>query len=168
MKDMGKLIVSTKAVAAGRKIYIFVFSSIMILFGVIGILNPEMHKGAFLEAFIDIFGVRSAEIFPFVASAIFIGAGAYALIASYTGFKSYCDVYENGVVGTSGKSANKNAAPQQNFELSYADIVNATESGKTIFIYTVYGNFEVLALKNRVKATQEIRKRMKGMQREAK
>ena len=88
------------------------------------------------------------------------------LIASYTGFKSYCDVYENVIAGISGKSANKNAAPQQNFELSYADIVNATESSKTIFIYTVYGNFEVLALKNRVKATEEIRKRMKGMQRQ--
>ncbi len=161
MKDMGKLIVSTKAVAAGRKIYLFIVGVFMILVGILFLLAPE----EFRASFVDMFGSRSVGvIFQYGMGAFLIGMGAFMLISSHFGFKSYCDVYENGVVGTSGLSANKNAAPQQNFELSYDDIVNATESGKTIFIYTSYGNFEVLALKNRVEATQEIRKRMKGSQ----
>ncbi len=161
MNNMGKLIVSTKAAAAGRKIYLFIVDAIVILVGIMGLLDSEI----FVDAFADMLGNRSTGMFFHYSLCIFlIGFGAYMFIASYFGFKSYCDVYENGVVGISGMSANKNAAPQQSFELSYNDIVNATESGKTIFIYTTYGNFEVLALKNRVQATQEIRKRIKGGQ----
>ncbi len=154
MGDKGKLIVSTKAVAAGRKIYILVVGIFMILLGLFALMNEDMA---------DMFGRGdTAKLLYYAMCAVLVGGGVFMLLGSFKGFKSYCDVYEKGVVGTTGMSANKNAAPQQNFELAYSDIVNVAESGKTIFIYTNFGNFEVLALKNRVEATQEIRKRMTG------
>ncbi len=154
MGDKGKLIISTKAVAAGRKIYILVVGVFMILLGLFALMNEDM-AGMFGRG-------DTAKLLYYGMCAVLLGSGIFMLVGSFKGFKSYCDVYEKGVVGTTGMSANKNAAPQQNFELAYSDIVNVTESGKTIFIYTNYGNFEVLALKNRVEATQEIRKRMTG------
>ncbi len=155
MGDKGKLIISTKAVAAGRKIYITVVALFVIALGVFALMTPE--------AFEDLRGRGTMGGFLYYAlCAVMIGGGIFMIVGCFKGFKSYCDVYERGVVGTTGMSANKNAAPQQNFELAYSDIVNVTESGKTIYIYTNYGNFEVLALKNRVAVTQEIRKRMTG------
>ncbi len=156
MGDKGKLIISTKAAvgATGRTLFCSIVGVGIILMGLFGLLDERMET-AFG------YGTRG-ELIRYGLCVVLIGGGGYMIFNSFKGFKSYCAVYEKGVVGITGVSANKNAVPQQNFELAYSDIVNVTESGKTIYIYTNYGNFEVLALKNRVAVTQEIRKRMTG------
>lgn len=159
MEDYGDLIVSTKAMAVGRKVYIYVVSAFLILLGFVCFISGPVFE----EMAGDLFHRPSmGAVLQFGLAAVSIGFGAFMLIGSFLGFKSYCDVYERGVKGTTGMSANKNAAPQQNFQLSYRDILNVTESGKTIFLYTNHGNFEVLALKNRAEAVQEIRRRIAG------
>ena len=45
----------------------------------------------------------------------------------YIGAKSYCDVYEKAVVGTTCLSASNPNTPVQNFEPSYEQIQNVTE-----------------------------------------
>ncbi len=163
MDDYGKLIVSTKAMAAGRKIYIYVVSAFLILLGFVCLL---FCGPIFEEIAGDLFRKPSmGVVLQFGLAAIVIGFGAFMLISSFLGFKSYCDVYERGVKGVTGMSANKNAAPQQNLQIPYRDILNVTESGKTIFLYTNHGNFEFLALKNRTEVAQEIRRRIAGQER---
>lgn len=76
------------------------------------------------------------------------------------GSRSYCDVYENSVVGMTALSMNQPNMPMQKFAINYSEINNVTETGKTICIYTVYATYEVLALHNRSEAVNEIRKRI--------
>ncbi len=157
MGDKGELIVSTKAVAAGQKGIMIAVGGLLILLG--------MFMGVDKRVTSSIASGTQQELIHYCVITILIAFGGYAIYAAFKRFKSYCAVYEKGVVGTTGMAEirdGKKDAPQQDFELAYSDIVNVTESGKTILIYTNYGTFEVLALKNRVEATQEIRKRMTG------
>ena len=79
---------------------------------------------------------------------------------SVIGSRSYCDVYENSVVGMTALSMNRPNMPMQKFAINYSEINNVTEAGKTICIYTAYATYEVLALHNRSEAVNEIRKRI--------
>lgn len=93
--------------------------------------------------------------------------GGLMLFSGFIRGKSHCDVYEEGVVGvTMGKKDGARASfgSQQSFDLTYGDIINVTDSGKTICIYTAYGSFEVWAgnRQSREQAVQEIRSRMAG------
>ena len=78
------------------------------------------------------------------------------------GNRSHCNVYENGVAGITGLSLSHPNTPMQSFCISYDEIVNVTESGRTIFIYTKFCTYEILAMKNRAEAVQIIRSRMSG------
>ena len=115
------------------------------------------------------------EIFPFLLDDRTLGtilgwlvvifclaSPIYYLVVVHLGSKSYCDVYENMVVGTTCLSR-KN--PMQNFQLDYGQIVNVTEGGKNITIYTPYGHYVVLAQKNRTEAIRAIRDRMAALKR---
>lgn len=101
-------------------------------------------------------------ILGYAAVAFFFGYGVFNLVTAFQGSKSFCDVYENVVVGKTGLSYRDPKAPMQDFEISFQEIMNVTESGKTLLIYTEYATYEVLALKNREKAAKEIRARMTG------
>lgn len=92
--------------------------------------------------------------------ALFLGMAAFNVIVTFLGSKSFCDVYENGVVGKTALSRNQPNTPMQAFDLSYEEIKNVSEAGKSLIIYTNYMKYEVLALNNRVEAMQEIRKRI--------
>ncbi len=157
MEDKGELIISTKAVAVGQKGIMIAAGALMILLG--------MFMGVDKRVTSSIASGTQEELIHYAVISLLFGAGGYVIYAAFKRFKSYCAVYEKGVVGITGMaemSGAKKGAPQQDFELAYSDIVNVTESDKTILIYTNYGNFEVLALKNRAEATREIRKRMTG------
>ena len=63
------------------------------------------------------------------------------------------------MTGVTGPTAN---AAMQNFEIGYDEILNVTESGETLCLYTPYEKYTVLALVNRAEALREIRARMCG------
>lgn len=153
-QKFGKLIVSTRSAAAGRKTAILVSSVFLYLLAIVMLFCEE--------AFTEALGRGTGEIVWIVAIAFLIGWPTFQLVTAFMGSRSYCDVYEHGVAGTTGLSAANPNSPMQNFELGYDEIVNVTESGKTLFIYTQYAVLEILALKNRTEAAQEIRKRMTG------
>lgn len=155
-EDLGELIVSTRSAAVARKAYIYIVSGLLFVLGIFWFTTVEP------SALRQSFGRDMSTIIYWAAGMGIMCFAVFLVIASLRGFRSYCDVYENGVVGTTGMSASKNASPQQNFRLGYDEIVNATESGKTVFIYTKYATLEVLALKNRVEVCQAIRMRAKG------
>lgn len=149
MSTRGSLLVSTKSAAAGRKTIITVCSVLFILLGIVFLFLP----------WVDITG---NAIFGYIVSAICICYGVFNLVVAFLGGKSYCSVYENAVVGMTCLSKNNPNAPMQNFELRYDEIMNVTNTGKNILIYTQYATYDVLALKNCAEATQEIRTRMTG------
>ena len=84
----------------------------------------------------------------------------FSFLVSRASSKSYCDVYEHAVVGTTGISAANPNAPMQDFELSYSQIRNITKSKKMIILYTNYGEYHVLALQNCDAAISAIRARL--------
>lgn len=153
----GKLLVSTKSMAAGRKAVVGVCSALLMLFGIVGLtfvdLFPRIARNLFgnasLSWVIVMFIVIGFFVFPIIE-----------LVILFLGSKSYCDVYENAVVGTTSMSVNNPKAPMQNFEITYDEIQNVTESGKALIIYTQYTTYEVLALKNRPEALKAIRAKM--------
>lgn len=157
-EELGKLIVSTRSASIARKTYIYVFSAFLLLLDIFWFVEGDGMRDMLRGSF----GRDMSTMVYWLVGIVMLGFPIFMVVSSFLGFRSYCDVYENGVVGTTGVSYNQNAAPQQNFQLSYDEIVNATESGKTVFIYTKYATLEVLALKNREKACQEIRARAKG------
>ncbi len=151
--EKGKLLVTTKAGCAGRMIVLGISSAIMICLGIFCLSVPE--------AFEDL----SRDNYQIISTILGIGMIAYAAfmcVAGWLGKKSYVAAYEKRVVGTTALSWADTKAPMQNFELRYEEIVNVSESGKTITIYTAYEKYNVLALKNRGEIMQVIRQRMSG------
>ena len=151
MDIKGKLLVSTKSSAAGRKTLLCVLCAFLILMGVVILSNPE----AFYEL--------SHQHYHLIS--ILIGGGMIAyclfiLIATFVGSRSYCDVYENSIEGMTALSINRPNMPMQKFDINYSEINNITEAGKTICIYTTYATYEVMALHNRSETVNEIRKRI--------
>lgn len=153
MKDRGNLLVTTKSGAAGRKTFICIACSLLILVGIFIMANPR----AFYEL-----SHAHYRLIAIVLGMGMIAYDAYLLLVTFWGSRSYCEVYEYTIVGMTALSRNQPNMPMQKFDISYADIHNVTESGRMILIYTPYATYEVLALQNRSEAVDEIRKRMSG------
>jgi len=155
----GKLLVSTKSSASGRKILGLILSALLILIGIFALSDYS----AILRMSRNLFGSSSfSRTITIFFCVVFFGYPCFMMSVCFLEGKSYCDVYEKAVVGTTSLSINNPKAPMQNFDIGYNEIMNVTESGKTIYIYTQYAAYEILALKNRVEAVREIRIRMNG------
>ncbi len=155
MDDKGKLIISTKSAAAGRKTVVTICGGFLLALGLLGLLMGGELSQAFGRG-------STGKIIYYGLCLILIGYGASSLITCFLGGRSYCEVYERAVVGMTCLSTRDRNAPMQRIDLPFSDIVNVTEAGKTIILYTNHGAFDLLALKNREQAIQEIRKRMTG------
>ncbi len=150
MSDMGKLIVSTKVGAKTK--------SILVVCCVI-----EFIMGIFMISSIGI--LQEALDSPLGGLLLGLMPGGLCLCYPFLvilGQKSYCEVHENGVVGMTGLSLSNPNAPMQKFSLAYNEIINITESSRTLLIYTQYATYEVLAREHRKEALMEIRNRMLG------
>lgn len=154
MENRGKLLVSTKT-SGGMKTFQLVSNILMLCLGIFFLLN----SGIFGDMGEDMLGNKT----------IGIVLGWFLVIMPFTypvftiiGNRSYCDVYENTVTGMTGLSLSNPNAPMQKFDIGYDEIMNVTESGKTIFLHTSYMTYEVLAMSHRSDAVKEIRKRMTG------
>lgn len=73
------------------------------------------------------------------------------------GRKPYCDVYEGGLVGIASWAGEENT---RDFELSYGEIVNVTEGGQSLFLYTRDTLYVVAAQVNLRRAVEEILRRI--------
>lgn len=154
----GKLIVSTKSNATGRKAVQIIGAAFFVALALMMLANFDE---IFSQMGRDFFHNSSTgTLLGGVAVALFLGMAAFNVIVTFLGSKSFCDVYENGVVGKTALSRNQPNTPMQAFDLSYEEIKNVSEAGKSLIIYTNYMKYEVLALNNRVEAMQEIRKRI--------
>jgi len=157
MENKGKLLVSTKT-GSGMKMVQTIFSIFMLLLSVFFIF--ALSSGIFREMGKDIFDNNAiGNIIGIILIALMFAYPVLVII----GNRSYCNVYENSVVGITGMNLSHLSHPMERFELSYNEIYNVTESGKTLFIRTSYKTFEVLAMKNRTEAVKEIRQRMTGI-----
>lgn len=156
-QERGKLLVSTKATATGRKAFQIGAAALFIVLA--GSMIPNFD--IFREMGRDMFrSSETGEILGWVLIVGLLAMAAFGLITTFLGSQSFCDVYENAVVGKTALSRNQPNTPMQSFELNYNEITNVTEAGKSLIIYTNYMKYEVLALKNRTEALREIRKRM--------
>lgn len=157
MEEKGKLLVSTK-VSTGREMGSQISTVIFYGMGLWFLLNFD----AMGEMGIDLFGDPAVGK---VIGAALIGFLFVFPLIWLNRFKSYCEVYESGVVGITGSFSLINLFTKANNEkvfVSYEKISEVTESGETIFLYTENGKYEVLALKNRAEAVKEIKARIKS------
>ena len=154
-EQRGTLIVSTKSQAAGRKIFAYIFCG---LFYVLAIASFFYRKSFISTGFRLFHSVTAGEIFSWAIVLILFAYPTYLLLFSAKRVKSYCDVYENVVVGAT--VVNKNNTNIQRFELPYHQIASVGEQKYSIIIHTDHGSYEVLALKNRTEAIQAIRSRL--------
>ncbi len=152
---LGKLLVSTKSVAGGRKTTVLVSAVLSYLLAIFLLAN-----GHAFEKMLN--SVSAGKIAQIVLVAWLVGFATYQLLSVFRSARSYCSVYENGVTGVTGPSANDLKAAMRSFEIGYDEILNVTESGKTLCLYTPYEKYTVLALANRAEALREIRARMCG------
>ncbi len=152
---MGNLLISTK-VEKGKKTFQTACCVLAVIIGVALFFSISF----FIEDLLDM--GTGVVIFGVVCALSFIISPIFVFIIVFKGNKSHCDVYENGVAGITGLGLNNSNTPMQNFCISYDEIVNITESSKSILIYTKYCTYEVLAKKNRAEAAQIIRSRMSG------
>lgn len=154
INSMSNLLISTK-VGKGMKTFQTVCCVLEAIIGIallcsIGFLKTVFEDMLDMGAAGVIFGIFFG--FSFLISPVF----------AVIGNRSHCNVYENGVAGITGLSLSHPNTPMQSFCISYDEIINVTESGRTIFIYTKYCTYEILAMKNRAEAAQIIRSRMSG------
>lgn len=144
--NRGKLLVSTKSQAAGRKAFILVWSMILYALAIFLLLNMEVFAGK--------------QLLGWFSVVFLLALPTFCLVMTVRSSKSYCEVYETAVVGVTCPQKAQLDAPMQSFELPYPQIMNVTESSKSLTLHTSHGSYEVLALKNRSEAVQEIRARM--------
>lgn len=167
MGDKGRLIVSTKTSAAQNALAGVVASAAMFILALIWFSVDGIEEDC-ARLVLKIFGsfkMTGLLYYGFGLFAIF--EGIYLFAINYKRNQSYCEVYEEGVVGVTGKNyrlRDINESPQ-GFDLAYEDIINVTDSGKTFCIYTAYGSFEVVKKGRKAEQEQmlrEIRDRMAG------
>lgn len=155
--ERGKLLISTKAHASGRKTIILVSSIFQYFMAVFLLLNQDalaaLGRSMFNSSSIG-------RLLGWCCILILFAWPTFNIVMAQISSKSYCDVYENAVVGITCLSTANPHAPMQSFELNYAQIVNVTSSKKNIMIHTNHGSYEILALKNCNEAVQEIRARI--------
>ena len=151
----GNLLVSTKAEAKVLKTIMIIACGFYLILALFFLFNLDMiaYIGRRLLGN-AVFG----WCFAIIILVFVILWPVYVTIRLFLKYKSYIDVYENAVVGTTVC----NNTPSVNFELGYDEIVKIDESGKDILIYTSYTNYQAAALKNHAAAVQAIRARMKG------
>lgn len=162
MENKGKLLVTTKAGIASKPVQLgisLVSCIFMIVLGIWFLTNMETWNRMGRDLFNN---ETIGTLIMLLLSIFMIGYSVFIMIVNIIGSRSYCAVYENSVVGMTALSMNKPSASMQKFDISYAEINNVTETGKTIIIYTPYASYEVMAANNRSEALKEIRKRMSG------
>ena len=145
MNNKGKLIFSTKSSFAVRKAVIGVCELIFIIMAIIMIVNYEGIKSAFG-------GGSTGGIIAVVAILFFILYPLIMFVMLCLKSASYCEVYENYIVGKT--------LSLQEFEIPMNEVINVSEEKMTLIIYSQYTNYKVMANKNRAEALREIRSRI--------
>lgn len=145
MNNKGKLIYSTKSSFAVRKAVIGVCELIFIIMAIIMIVNYEGIKSAFG-------GGSTGGIIAVVAILFFILYPLIMFVMLCLKSASYCEVYENYIVGKT--------LSLQEFEIPMNEVINVSEEKMTLIIYSQYTNYKVMANTNRAEALREIRSRI--------
>lgn len=145
MNNKGKLIFSTKSSFAVRKAVIGVCELIFIIMAIIMIVNYEGIKSAFG-------GESTGGIIAVVAILFFILYPLIMFVMLCLKSASYCEVYENYIVGKT--------LSLQEFEIPMNEVINVSEEKMTLIIYSQYTNYKVMANTNRAEALREIRSRI--------
>lgn len=145
MNNKGKLIFSTKSSFAVRKAVIGVCELIFIIMAIIMIVNYEGIKSAFG-------GGSTGGIIAVVAILFFILYPLIMFVMLCLKSASYCEVYENYIVGKT--------LSLQEFEIPMNEVINVSEGKMTLIIYSQYTNYKVMANTNRAEALREIRSRI--------
>ncbi len=145
MNNKGKLILSTKSSLAVRKAVIGVCGLIFIIMAIIMMVNYKGIKSAFG-------GGSTGEIITIAAILFFILYPLIMFVMLCLKSKSYCDVYENYIVGKT--------LSLQEFEIPMNEVINVAEERMTLVIYSQYTNYKVMANVNRADALKEIRQRI--------
>lgn len=145
MNNKGKLIFSTKSSFAVRKAVIGVCELIFIIMAIIMIVNYEGIKSAFG-------GGSTGGIIAVVAILFFILYPLIMFVMLCLKSASYCEVYENYIVGKT--------LSLQEFEIPMNEVINVSEKKMTLIIYSQYTNYKVMANTNRAEALREIRSRI--------
>lgn len=145
MSNKGKLIYSTKSSFAVRKAVIGVCELIFIIMAIIMIVNYEGIKSAFG-------GGSTGGIIAVVAILFFILYPLIMFVMLCLKSASYCEVYENYIVGKT--------LSLQEFEIPMNEVINVSEEKMTLIIYSQYTNYKVMANTNRAEALREIRSRI--------
>lgn len=149
--NMGELLVSTKT-GAGRKTVQFVCCVFEFILGLSMLFCIKLVQ----EAADELSGIM-------VALCLVVGFMCIiSPILFIIGSKSHCNVYENGVTGITSLSLSHPNTPMQNFRITYDEIINVAEARNTLYIYTKYTTYEILAITNRAVAIESIRSRMSG------
>ncbi len=156
MENKGKLLVSTQA-ASGRKIAVAVLSVFMFILGIFYV----SHFDVFREMGKDI--LDSKELGNIIGIAFTLFFFLYPLLASMR-FYSYCNVYESGVCGVTALNIFRPNNAMKKFDVAYNEILNVSDTGKSLILHTQYADFEVLVFKNGQEALKEIKARACGNQ----
>ena len=155
--EKGKLLVSTKSNAIGRKAGVLIASAILLLPAIYILANPDF---AYQMAY-DLLGkISLGRIVQIGFPTIMLVFVTISVINIFMISKSYLDVYERGLAGVTSYNTSKPSEGVKKIELSFSDIVNVSESKRCIQIVTKYGSYEFLAVKNREQALSEIRSRI--------
>ena len=147
---LGKLIVSTKANKAGMVTLSYIILVFDCILALCCILFSHLLLGRQFSNF----------LFVVLLICIILGSGIINFIIIRYRYKSYCHIYEYGVAGRSNLSFNHPHAVAQAFQLSYPEILNVSEAGRSLIIRTQYNIYEVYAPQNRSTALEEIRSRI--------
>lgn len=156
MENKGKLLVSTQA-ASGRKIAVAILSIPMFILGI------------FFASHFDVFREMGKDMLDSKALGNIIGvllicSGFLFPILTYMGFYSYCNVYENSVCGVTALNIFHPNNAVKKFDISYREILNVSDTGKSLILHTQYADFEVLVFKNGQEALKEIKARASSNQ----
>ncbi|MBQ9832247.1 MAG: hypothetical protein IJO48_00795 [Clostridia bacterium] len=155
-----KLIVSTQKENKTIK-FIGIIGCLFVLALTIFIISMPAYQKK--EMAYELFGNTSLSwLFPTVMGIISIYYCGNVIINSFLAQKSYCAVYENKVSGITALNMKESDKALQTFEVKYDEILNVTEAGKKLCIYTAYATYDVLAMTNREEALKEIKARMCG------
>ncbi len=152
MENHGKLLVSTQCNTTKKLILLIITVVAAILLIVI-----TLDDDGLVAVIID---ELDNEVWELIIGGIVGFIVATGLIDVIKGFKSYCMVYENAIVGTAAFSFFNKSESLKSFTLNYNEITNVSENKTILHIYTSYATFKVNALDNCAAAAQEIRKRI--------
>lgn len=152
MENRGKLLVSTQCNPT-KKLILFIITVVAAILLIVLTLDND----GFVAAIVD---KLDNEVWEWIIGGIVGFIVATGLIDVIKGFKSYCVVYENAVVGTTKFSLFNSSESLKEFTLNYNEITNISENKTILHIYTSYTTFKVNALDNCAAAAQEIRKRI--------